>query len=118
MNVAHPDNFEVFVDPDLSVCVLEGSAYAAFLRSHRSYKYFTQVGVKDLDGMVQALLVQNIKMNAEISDLDAGSDLKQIAFQAGNCTGIVEREIHLQYIEQQAQLGQMANGLTITDRHV
>ena len=32
-----PSDFDTFMSPQLSICVLDGSAYARFLSSHGSY---------------------------------------------------------------------------------
>merc|ERR1719453_226820 len=72
------DKFDDFVNPSLRVCVLGGSAYSNFLANHETYRYLTQVPVAGgLRPMVEKLI-------------------------AGECEGIVERKMHLEYVERDA----------------
>jgi len=74
--VLTPSSLAEFTEPTspYKACVLENSAYAAFLKSSPLYGSIKQVPVPGLFKMGDAL-------------------------NAGLCHGIIEREIHLQYLE-------------------
>jgi hypothetical protein len=76
------DSQEYTLDTFLSsgkVCVLGGSAYSNFLKEHKTYKYLQQIPV---------------------SGDSESSPLKKMvqALNAGRCDGIVERQIHLDFV--------------------
>jgi len=71
-----PSSLAEFIEPSspYKACVLENSAYAAFLKGSPKYGSIKQVPKPGLFKMAEALV-------------------------AGDCHGIIEREIHLQYLE-------------------
>ena len=82
------------MSPERKVCVLKSSAYANYLAGHEKYKYLTQVPVDNLLLMAKALA-------------------------AGECDGIVERRMHLEYLQSAASTNALppdaaeANGLLL-----
>ena len=74
---AEPESFEALMVPfsQNPICVLQGSAYASWLSSSPRYKYIEQVGKPDLDSM-------------------------RLALMDGECDGIIERNMHLDFLQK------------------
>jgi ABC-type amino acid transport substrate-binding protein len=89
-----PRTFNDFLSPKYKTCVLADSAYAGFLRAQPKYAYLTQVPIGGLSEMAAAL--------AE-----------------GKCEGVVERQMHVEYLEAAAATGKLkrsakkANGMRL-----
>jgi ABC-type amino acid transport substrate-binding protein len=89
-----PRTFSDFLSAKYKTCVLKDSAYAKFLRSQPKYAYLSQVPISGLNEMATAL--------AE-----------------GRCDGVVERQMHMEYLEAAAatykltRSAEKANGLRL-----
>ena len=71
-----PSSLAEFLEPGSThkACVLANSAYASFLNASAKYSMITQVPVRSLFAMADAL-------------------------KAGECQGIIERRMHVRYLE-------------------
>jgi hypothetical protein len=78
--IPFPKTVMEFLNPQHSVCVLANSAYANFLESNPKYTYLTLVPKANLFDMAQGLV-------------------------DGDCQGVIERRMHVEYLEAAAKAG-------------